>query len=229
MSVPMYYALVALFVAVFSLFRYAFSLGLLERPLVVGLVWCLLTGEWISSMSIAIFFELAWLDIIPAGTFIPPHLAIATAASLALTKAFGLVVPGEIMLAMVVSIPLSWIGARGESALRTFNSRGFNAGLAWARQENDTPFPDGLIYRSMVVAFLATLVSAFVALLVLHFLTGLLLPRLSSLLLGLQVTWAHLWLGASLGGILSLRIPRAYALFAAGVALVIFISVSTQL
>ncbi len=221
MLAPTFYALAALFLALFSMFRYSISLGLLERPLLVGLVWASITGEWATAMSIAIFFELGWLDQIPAGTYIPPHLTAATAAALALSSGLGLNLPGEVFVAILASIPLAWIGRRGEAALRERNSCIYNRSLLWAAVQDSTPFPERLIYRAMAWTFLTSLVGFFILILGIHFLLGLILPHIAALLAGLKVSWAHLWMGASIGGLLSLRIRRAYAVCAAAVVLIV--------
>lgn len=224
MSIAFHYFWVALFAAVFSLFRFGVSLGLLERPLVVGFVWALVTGEWTTSMSIAIFFELAWLDLIPAGTFIPPHLTAAAIAALALVGSFSMTTPGEILVAIVCTIPLAWLGTRFEARVRVFNSRAYNTCREWVKSDDASPFPDWLILRSLLLAFGLGLAGFYVCLLGLHFLVSMVLPHLGSVLTSLEVTWPHLWVGASLGGLLALRLRRAYAVFASGLALIMIIT-----
>ena len=39
-----------------SAFRYSISAGLLDRPLVVGLVWAAFTGEWDMTIKLALFW-----------------------------------------------------------------------------------------------------------------------------------------------------------------------------
>ncbi|MGE4505613.1 MAG: PTS sugar transporter subunit IIC [Desulfovibrionaceae bacterium] len=224
MTIPAYYALVALCFTVFTLFRYSFSVGLLERPLVVGLFWGLVSGHWEIAMAVAIFFELAWLDLIPAGSFIPPHLTAATLAALALTSRFSLEVPGEIMVAMLASVPLAWVGSSAEDALRTFNSRTYDQAAAWANGTREAPFPSRLLLRSILITAGAAWGGFFALILALHFVVGLVLPNVGFALARLEVTWPHLWLGASLGGLLALRLRRAYVVCAVCATVVFFLA-----
>ncbi|MFW6005353.1 MAG: hypothetical protein ACOCPN_02640, partial [Desulfonatronovibrionaceae bacterium] len=60
------------FFALLSLARFSVQTGILDRPLVAGFLIYLVTGEMFPAMYVAVFFELLWIDIIPAGTFIPP-------------------------------------------------------------------------------------------------------------------------------------------------------------
>ncbi len=221
MLTPIFYVFSAMFLALFSMFRYSISLGFIERPLVVALIWASITGEWTMSMSIAIFFELGWLDQIPTGTYIPPHLTAATVAALALSSGLGLTLPSEIFVVILASIPLAWVGRRGEAALQERNSYIYDRSMLWVRSQDSTPFPTQLIYRAMAWTFLTSLIVFFVFILGLHFILDLILPYIATLLSGLNVSWSHLWMGASIGGLLALRIRRAYAMCVATVVLVV--------
>ena len=46
------------------------------------MLWALLTFRLQPALSAGIFFELLWLDLFPAGTFIPPHGLLALTAPL---------------------------------------------------------------------------------------------------------------------------------------------------
>lgn len=61
------------FFALLSLTRVAVDLGFVHRPIFAALLWAGLTFSLQPAMSAGIFFELLWLDLFPAGTFIPPH------------------------------------------------------------------------------------------------------------------------------------------------------------
>ncbi|MGE4293402.1 MAG: PTS sugar transporter subunit IIC [Desulfovibrio sp.] len=207
------------FFALFSLFRFSLSIGLLERPLFIGLLWALVTGDYEICLKIAIFFELAWLDIIPAGTYIPPHLGAAMFTALALTSLHGLTDTGQITLVMAAGIPMAWLGTRLEARQRTFQRRCHTQALQWARNVNAGPFPERIVYSALLRNFLTSWIFFFVSMLVLDMLLGLLLHNLGTLLDQMHVDWPHLWLAASLGGLLALRIRRAYAVFFSGAAL----------
>ncbi|MDC0335960.1 PTS sugar transporter subunit IIC, partial [Pseudodesulfovibrio sp.] len=114
---------------------------MLERPLVIGLFWGVFTGDYTTSLYIAIFFELFWLDLIPVGTFIPPHLTAATFSALALTTFFGLEHPARIMGILFASMPLAWLGTKAESMLRDRERVSYNRLLKWARNPEASDQP----------------------------------------------------------------------------------------
>jgi PTS system mannose-specific IIC component len=208
------------FFALFSLFRFSLSIGLLERPLFIGLLWALATGDYDICLKIAIFFELAWLDIIPAGTYIPPHLGAAMFTALALTSLHGLTDTGQIALAMTAGIPMAWLGTRLEAKLRIGQGKCHVMAQQWAERLGAGPFPERIIYFSMLRSFATSWLFFFVSLIILDLFLRMLLGVLGPLLDQMHVDWPHLWLAASLGGLLALRVRRAYAVFFSGAALV---------
>lgn len=213
------------FFALFSLFRFSISFGLLERPLVVGICWALVTGQWEVSLAVAIFLELSWLDIIPAGTFIQPHLAAAAFMALSLCTYLGLEQPSQALVAMLAGVPMAWLGTQLESSLRTFNNRAYNITLLWARRADQEPFPT----RVLLVALGATFVASWLFFVLfgsaLAWLVQMVMPAISNLLSGLEVTWPQLWLAASFGGLLALRLKQALGIFAGGLAAVALVAV----
>ena len=185
----------------------------------MGLFWGAITGHWTESLSIAIFYELCWLDIIPAGTFIPPQLAAATFASLALTTQFRLIGAHQIVIALVMGLPLAWIGYRLEERVRAFNNRSYNALLNWGRHGDTTDLPLLLILRSTLIQLVVFWTFFFVSILVLASLMDQVLPLLRRPLSELNITWPHLWLAASFGGLMALRLKKAYMVLAIGAVL----------
>lgn len=213
------------FFALFSLFRYSISIGLLERPLVVGLFWGAFTGDYTTSLYIAIFFELFWLDLIPVGTYIPPHLTAATFSALSLTTFFGLEHPARIMGVLFASMPLAWLGTKVEEALREQEKGSYNKLLTWARNPKSPHLPGRLILRSMVRTFIFAWVSFFISILILKYVFQALFSLYPGLLSSIDVTWAHLWVAATLGGLMALRLKRAYVVLIAGIAIFVLFSV----
>lgn len=191
---------------------------MIERPLMIGFLWGLFGGEWATTLSVAIFFELFWLDAIPAGTYIPPHLAACTVACLALTTRFGLSQPAQVMVPLFLSMPLAWLGTHVEQALREWQNRNYSFILQWARHSADPSAPSRLVLRAVVVTAAASWLFFLACILVLAVLTDMILSRLGPDLTGLPLTWAPLWISAGIGGVLSLRLRKAQAAFAAGAA-----------
>lgn len=203
--------------AFFSFLRFSFNLGIIERPLVQGLVWGLLTGDVGFAVSVALVFELFWLDLIPAGTFIPPNTAAANLAAQCLIVIFGFNAPSEAVFPILLSFPLAWVGSRVEQAHRQWQDNGYNILQNWLRPGRTEPYEPGRLLRKAAVQALGTYFIFFL-------LTVTLLVALTSWLLshGLlrpapeMFTWGHVWIVATLGGVLALRIPGAYAVLGLG-------------
>ena len=170
------------------------------------------------SLSVALFYELCWLDVIPAGTFIPPQLAASTLACLTMGTRFGITEPPMVLLPIVASMPLAWLGIRMEAGLRTFNNRAYNTLLSWGRSDDTTDIPLVLIGKSLMFQLLASWAFFFVSMLALEAVMGLVLPLARPLAAWLDVGWPHLWLAASFGGLMALRLRGAYLVLAASAA-----------
>ena len=192
---------------------------MLERPLVVGFAWGVFTGEYTISFNIAIFYELFWLDLIPVGTFIPPHLTAVTFSALSLTTFFGLSNPARIMGVILACMPLAWFGSKVEMWIRDQERAGYNKLLHWVRQSGTSSGPGMLVLRSLVRTFVVSWVAFFGAVLVLMYLFDTLFTLYPGMLSSVDVKWAHLWGAATLGGLMALRLQRAYAVLATGVVL----------
>lgn len=203
----------------FSSFRYLLNIGLLERPLVIGLVFSLLHGEAEVCLGVALFFELFWMDLFPAGTFIPPQMTAATLAALGLALRFGLHAPAEALAAILAAMPLAILGAWLEGLLREGQNASFNELLAMA----DGPalaFAPGRLVRQGALRYVAVNLVAFaVAFSILLLLFGILLPMgLGRAMEVLPLEWWQLWFAGSIGGLLSIRFRMGYVIF--GVAVV---------
>jgi len=53
-------------------------------------LWSLFSGQKDISLNLGIFFELLWLDLFPAGTFIPPQSVYAVLLTLSISYIFAL-------------------------------------------------------------------------------------------------------------------------------------------
>lgn len=190
----------------------------------VGLFWGAFTGDYTTSLYIAIFFELFWLDLIPAGTFIPPHLTAATFSALSLTTYFGMDHPARIMGVLFASMPLAWLGAKAEGWVRERDQNSYNKLLNWARNPKSPHVPGTLILSSLCRTFVMSGLTFYVAVLVLMFAFKAFLAMYPGLLASIDITWAHLWVAATMGGLMALRVKRAYAVLATGISLFVLFS-----
>lgn len=198
------------FFALFALCRFSVSLGLLERPLVVGLCWGLAFGNLTSSLYIAIFYELLWLDFIPVGTFIPPHMTAAAFTGLALATYFGLDSPPLVFVALVFGLPMAWLGALLDRNLRDRLNRSYSAVLHWVRKPAGDDVPGKLIQRTLLAKLLMSwlffLAGAGLLAMVMQFA----LNQYSGFLLDRDLSWSQFLIAASIGGLLSLRLRSLY-------------------
>ncbi|MBF0481863.1 MAG: PTS sugar transporter subunit IIC [Desulfovibrionaceae bacterium] len=207
------------FFALFSLLRFSASLGLIERPIVQALIFGALTGETTLALQIAIFFELFWLDLFPAGTYLPPNAAASNLASLFLVRVSALHDPGQIAAVMLLTLPLARIFGKLETSQRVLANSFYNRLLKWSRQGPGKMRPGRLILESMTVQFALNAIGFALALGALLALLSLVSGKLFAAFQGLGVGFAHMWILGSLGAVLSLRYRPAQTTLAAGAAL----------
>lgn len=208
------------FFALFSLFRTSFSIGLLERPLVLGALWGAATGDFSSSMGIAVFYELFWLDNIPAGTYIPPHLIASTLGACALVTTFEFTQAQQIVIVLLACLPLARLGVMLETSLRKYHNRAYHKLLNWARRgvQND-PLPKKIVYSSLLRTFFVSFLFFWSSVLILYYVLRAIFHKWGPLIAAVDIQWSYLWIAASLGGLLALRLRKAYATLAFGVVL----------
>ncbi len=183
--------------------------------------WGAFTGDFHTSLYIAIFFELFWLDLIPVGTFLPPHLTAATFSALALSTYFGLDQPARIMGVLFASMPLAWIGMKVEARLREQEQINYNKLLNWARNPESPTLPTSLVMRSLGRTFMLSWVSFYITILVLRYAFNTLFTIYPGFLSSVDITWAHLWIAATLGGLMALRVKRVYVVLTVGISFVV--------
>lgn len=205
----------------FSFLRFSFNLGIIERPLVQGLIWGLLTGDISLGVSVALVFELFWLDLIPAGTFIPPNAAAANLTALCLVTVFGFSEPSQVVFPLLLAFPLAWVSSRLEQAHRRRQDRGYNILHGWLQADRQGDYAPGLLIRRAITQalsgyflFFLLTVTSLVALTSWLLGHGLLRPPIE------MFTWGHLWIGATLGGFLALRVSGAYMILTLGACFV---------
>lgn len=207
--------LLALLYAFFPLFRYSINIGFIERPLVQGVIWGAITGQPMIGFNIGVFFELLWLDLFPAGTFIPPQSVFAVFASTVLVRSLSTVRPEEVFLIMLVCIPFAFLGSWFENRQREWQNKNYNLLLRWASNKQGHSHPQKMVLTSISQQFILNFVFGAATLYLLLFAGQKLLPYLPA---AEFFTWPMAWLAAAIGGIMSLRLRRAYALFFCGLA-----------
>jgi PTS system mannose-specific IIC component len=182
------------------------------------MVWGAVTGDMGLALSVSLVFELLWLDLMPAGTFIPPNNAAANLAALALIKLFGIDSAGMAVYVVVLCLPIAILASRLEQVQRRMQNASYNKLLTWTKishvdRYNPGRLVAGSMVQSVVLNLLFFIFAASAAAGVMHILLS--SGRLDAVE---EIRFGHLWLAAALGGVLALRRPRAYwAATAAGV------------
>lgn len=204
------------FFALFSLFRFSVSLGLFERPLVIGVLWGVFVGDLEVSLHVAIFYELLWLDFIPVGTFIPPHMTAATFTALIISSYYGLNSLPLVSLALLAGLPMAWLGARLERIMRDRLNRSYGGMLQWVRKPVDLGVPGRLLIGTLASKILVNWVFFLGGAGGLALLTGFALTHYGPALASIKLSWSELLIAASVGGLLALRLRSLYLSVAAG-------------
>ncbi len=186
--------------------------------MVLGLAWACLSGEYTASLGIGVFFELFWLDLFPAGTFIPPNYVAATVASLAVCHRYNLSTPAEVLPALALGLAVGKMGQWLEQFLRNRNDQ------ADIRLHEEKNFPHQSSATLILSAIGRSIAASFLFMVVV--LTGVALfspwwePLLRQWQDMVRLHWWELWFCASIGGILAIRWRRVYGLLVAGVVIV---------
>lgn len=191
----------------------------MERPLVWGLCWSLFAKNPEVALGTALFFELFWVDHIPAGTFIPPHGLFAVFLALNSLSFLEIQTSGEAVFLLCLVLPLGWLASRAEGLLRGQQNKSYNQLLQWARKGES--FDPGLLIRQAVLRTMAVNLLLFVVVQYVFLIClGWLRPFWQPFFVHLPLSWACVWIAASIGPLLSLRHRIPYAVMAFAVILV---------
>lgn len=188
------------------------DVGFIQRPLFAASLWALLTWTWHPALHLGIFFELLWLDLFPAGTFIPPHALFALMTCICVVTALDDPNMRQTVTVVVASFPLAYLGAWLEQKFRTRHNLVYTTLLDWSRHKSrHSPPHIRLITRALTEHF-----SLFWGVFMLCGAIILAMVRMapSWIWAGPEPGWPMLWVAASLGAILALRIRTAHALSA---------------
>lgn len=167
-------------------------------------------------MKLCLFYELFWLDGIPAGTHIPPNAAAATLAGLSLMHVFQLTTPAEALFVAASTAILGRLFAALEGAQRVVENIVLSRYTA-ARERSRAHFSPGrLIRRALLDMALLNGMAFSAALAGLIALYAVILPLVWPYLAVSGATWSQLWILGSLGGVLSLRYRPAYMVLGVG-------------
>ncbi|WP_153306976.1 hypothetical protein [Desulfonatronum thioautotrophicum] len=182
--------------------------------------WAALTGQWETTLPVAIFFELFFLDLFPIGTYIPPHGPFALLTTLALVNIFELKQAPLIFLVMLLCAPTALLGSRLEYLQRQRQNAVFSRMLQTMRGARPMTNSLGNPAAPALVQAIVINTAAFAMVMVLLVpFTDWLLQHVRGRVLMLPITWPAIWMLGTIGVLLSLRSRRVYALFLAAVFL----------
>jgi mannose PTS system EIIC component len=205
------------FFALFSLTRFSVNISVLERPMVVGFFISIITGQVFPVMYIAFFFELLWIDLIPAGTFIPPNAIFCMLATITVTHLFNLEYASQIFPVMLATIPIAFLISWLEGVQRTAQNRNYNTILQQSRK-NALDFQPGLMagysILQLLLIYLIVGVAGIYGLFLLMDLFHSYLPA------GDYPSWTHLLMIASISALAALRIRKAYVSLILGIIMI---------
>jgi len=182
-----------------------------------SLLWAGLTFRLQPALSAGIFFELLWLDLFPAGTYIPPQALMSLTATLTILACLPEADMRATALIVIATLPLAYLGAWVEQLHRKRQNARYNQLLNWNRGGSIGAFaPERLTAGALMEIFLVNFTIFMVCALPLLAGIRLLQPLISN---GQQPSWPMLWTGACAGAILALRLRRAHALAAASLVI----------
>ena len=190
----------------------------------IGFFWGLVSGDMQTSLFIAIFFELFWLDLIPVGTFIPPHLTAAALAAMTLSSFLSFSQASQVVWLILACMPLAWLGAWMEGRLKERDSVNHNKLLNWARNDERRNGPASIVLRSLARSAALSGGTFFILVISIYWLFASILVAWPQLFSAISVEWEHLWVAATLGGLMALRLRRVYAVLGTGICLLALFS-----
>ena len=203
------------FFALLSLGRYGVNLGFIERPLFAGLIWGAASGDMALAVSLAIFYELFWLDLFPAGTYMPPNALFPMICVLTLSLALPAPDITGLFLLVIMTLPLASLGSYLEKRQRDWQVAGYNKLILTFRAGGNLEAAAGRsIYASLALLFTLNSGVFFAVTTLAAFAVSLLASWQTSPLICASASWPLLWSIGAVGGLLSLRIRRNYIVFA---------------
>ncbi len=115
-------------------------------------------------------------------------------------------------LLLILTLPLAYLGAWVEQRYRKRQNLSYNSLIIWNRRGITHPYtPDRLVFQALGEMFALHFTVYMLGAATLLAGMRLALPWLAG---GPQPGWPMLWIGASAGAILALRVRKAYALAA---------------
>jgi hypothetical protein len=170
-----------------------------------------------TAFSLALFYELFWLDLFPAGTYMPPNALFPMLCVFTLMETLPYPDIITLFLPVILTLPLAFLGACVENRQREWQVVGYNHVILALRSGGAMGRAAGRsVYFSLAQLFFMNFCVFFIATAaVLFALKGLQLWQGQPLSFT-HASWPLLWVIGCVGGLLGLRIRRNYLVFGCG-------------
>lgn len=170
-----------------------------------------------TALSLALFYELFWLDLFPAGTYMPPNALFPMLCVFTFMETLPHPGISTLFLPVILTLPLAFLGVCVENRQRGWQVVGYNQVIHILRSGGALGRAAGRSVRFSLVQlfFVNFCVFYAVAATVLFMLKGLQLWQGQPLSFE-HVSWPLLWVIGCVGGLLGLRIRRNYIVFGCG-------------
>lgn len=206
--------------------RAACNIGFIERPLVIGFAWWLVTGEASPAVPLALFFELFWLDLFPIGSYAPPMPTFPYLLLLALGSLFGWTSPAALTFPLAVCLPLAYCQPLVEIRQRAGQIPAAVRLIEAAESMQPLgSLPGRLVLRSaleQIAAGLVLFLALYAACVLVVF--SFRIP-FGTPVLFVDIDWPGLYAVAAMGALLALRIRKIYLAFALCMAAVLLFKI----
>lgn len=188
----------------------------------------LLLGEFDLAWKVGLFFELFWLDQFPAGTYLPSSGQAGACLALGALVYGHAHSPAAALLACLFGCVAGELLTVAENRLRLGNDHYHRLLMLWSMAPKRGVPPEWLLWRAVtrqaVVLGLVFAVLAGAA----GFLFRTIIEQRWLDVDDLGLAWWQVWLVASMGGVLGLRVRAVYKVAAVGVAIVLFFAWKTH-
>lgn len=196
--------------------RSSFNISFIERPLFLGLIWWLASGQFAPAMPLAVFFELFWIDLIPVGGYIPPMPAFPYLILVSLAGLFGWTDAQSLAFPLLISLPLAHLIPFIEARQRDIQQAAYSSLLAQVRKgKNISSFAGRLVAHSTLQIIGASILLFVAVWYALYVFFSLDIVQ-CNIPIRLAVNWSVLYAIAAIGSLLALRIKPAYVIFILG-------------
>lgn len=170
-----------------------------------------------TALSLALFYELFWLDLFPAGTYMPPNALFPMLCVFTFMKSLPDPDITTLFLPVILTLPLAFLGSCVENRQREWQVVGYNHVILALRSGGAMGGAAGrsVLFSLIQLFFMNFCAFSIVTAGVFFALKGLQLWQGQPLSFT-HASWPLLWVIGCLGGLLGLRIRRNYLVFGGG-------------